>query len=68
MLFYTVTKPFRWAARNYVPGEVIELSKRNFARHPTLAGKVVPFGADLKGQTAPQEQQKSSIARQRKTR
>lgn len=55
MLFYTVTKPFRWAARNYVPGEVIELSKRNFARHPTLAGKVVLLGEASPRPQAPQK-------------
>lgn len=66
---YQVTKPFRWAARDYVPGELIELPSRShtrLARHPTLAGKVVLLG-DLKGQTSHKADQKSLIARQRKT-
>lgn len=43
---YQVTKPFRWATRDYQPGDLIELRLRSHLRHPTLAGKVVPFGID----------------------
>jgi len=54
-LFYTVAQPFRWAARDYVPGDVIELSRRNLARHPTLAGKVVLLGESSPRPKAPQK-------------
>jgi hypothetical protein len=43
---YQVTKPFRWATRDYQPGDLIELRLRSHLRHPTLVGKVVPFGID----------------------
>lgn len=43
---YQVTKPFRWATREYSPGDLIELRLRSHARHPTLAGRIAPFGID----------------------
>lgn len=43
---YQVTQPFRWAQRDYHPGDLIELRLRSHLRHPTLAGKVTPFGID----------------------
>lgn len=43
---YQVTQPLRWATRDYSPGDLIEIRLRSHLRHPTLAGKVVPFGID----------------------
>lgn len=43
---YQVTKPFRWATRDYHVGDIIELKLRSHLRHPTIAGHVVPFGID----------------------
>jgi len=53
---YQVIQPFRWATRDYVPGDLIELRVRSHLRHPAIAGKVVPVG-DLKGQGVPEGRQ-----------
>jgi hypothetical protein len=46
MSLYRVTAPFRWAKKDYSEGDLIELRLRSHLRHPTLAGKVQPYGID----------------------
>jgi hypothetical protein len=58
---YQVVKPFRWATRDYSPGDLIELKLRSHLRHPTLAGKVVLLGEASPQPQVPQKRKRKLI-------